>query len=59
MLQPAMCCFQTSSLSSEMVGIPSADEYIKRKGEFDVGQGALEELVDGEDLDGTLMLTAC
>jgi len=38
--------FQTSSLSSEIVGIPTADEFMKNKDEFDLEKDALDGLID-------------
>jgi hypothetical protein len=45
-----MYVFQTSSLSSEMVGIPTADEFMKRKDEFDVDKDAVDGFLDSGKL---------
>ena len=37
---------KTSSLSSEMVGIPTADEFMKRKDDFDVEKDAADGMDD-------------
>jgi len=54
------CWLQTSSLSSDMVGIPTADEFMKHKQEFDAKiDSAAAGDDDADDLNAGLLLVHC